>query len=150
MFDRALSRFFNGWMGSRDEFVWDFYREFRDEEYEDDMLQRRWLPKAVKGIQGFAVSEYELNEGITAEQFMRGLNLDREKETFEWIDLDARHPPRLLRFRPSKHHLFQSSKRPRTRLSSRRRYVSRSPIRERIRRSRFLRSLASILLRRHR
>jgi hypothetical protein len=40
MFDRALSRFFNGWMGSRDEFVWDFYREFRDEEYEDDMLQR--------------------------------------------------------------------------------------------------------------
>jgi hypothetical protein len=40
MFDRAMSRFFNGWMGSRVEFVWDFYREFRDEEYEDDMLQR--------------------------------------------------------------------------------------------------------------
>ncbi|KAJ7901599.1 hypothetical protein B0H13DRAFT_2663935 [Mycena leptocephala] len=92
MFDRALSRFFNGWMGSRDEIVWDFYREFQDEEYKNDILRRRWLPKAVKGIQSFAVSEYELNEGITAEQFMRGLNLDREKGTFEWIDLDEAAP----------------------------------------------------------
>ncbi|KAF7364816.1 hypothetical protein MVEN_00351700 [Mycena venus] len=92
MFDRALSRFFNGWMGSRDEFVWDFYREFRDEEYEDDMLQRRWLQKAVKGIQGFAITERELSDGITAEQFTRGLNLDREKGTFEWIDPDAAEP----------------------------------------------------------
>ncbi|KAJ7263188.1 hypothetical protein B0H12DRAFT_295073 [Mycena haematopus] len=90
MFDRALSRFFNGWMGSRDEFVWDFYREFRDEEYEDDMLQRRWLQKAVKG--GFAITEHELNEGITADQFMLGLNLDREKGTYEWIDHDAPAP----------------------------------------------------------
>ncbi|KAF8215027.1 hypothetical protein K438DRAFT_768949 [Mycena galopus ATCC 62051] len=93
MFDRALSRFFNGWMGSRDEFVWDFYREFRDEEYEDDMLQRRWLQKAVKGIQGFAVTEHELHEGITAEQFMEGLNLDRERGTYEWIDPDAPAAP---------------------------------------------------------
>ncbi|KAJ7143600.1 hypothetical protein C8R43DRAFT_1014699 [Mycena crocata] len=92
MFDRPLTRFFNGWMGSRDEFVWDFYREFRDEEYEDDMLQRRWLQKAVKGIQGFAVTETELNEGITAEQLMQGLHLDREKGTFEWIDPNAPAP----------------------------------------------------------
>jgi hypothetical protein len=51
-----------------------------------------WLQKAVKGIQGFAVTEQDLNDGITAEQFMRGLNLDREKGTFEWIDLDAPTP----------------------------------------------------------
>jgi hypothetical protein len=40
MFDRPLCRFFNRWMGSRDKFVWDFYCEFRDEEYKADILQQ--------------------------------------------------------------------------------------------------------------
>ncbi|KAJ7728912.1 hypothetical protein B0H16DRAFT_233408 [Mycena metata] len=92
MIDRALSRFFDGWMGSRDEFVWDFYCEFMNEEYKDDMLRRNWQRKAVIGIQGFAVTDHELNEGITAEQFMEGLNLDRERGTYEWIDPAAPAP----------------------------------------------------------
>jgi hypothetical protein len=40
MFDRAMTRFFNGWMGCRDVFMWDFYREFKNEEYKDDVLAR--------------------------------------------------------------------------------------------------------------
>ncbi|KAK6997257.1 hypothetical protein R3P38DRAFT_3370346 [Favolaschia claudopus] len=92
MFDRPLCRFNNGWMGSRDEFVWDFYREFRDEEYEDDMLRRRWLQKAVKGIQEFSITEQELQDGISAEDYMRGLELDREMATFRWVVEDAPEP----------------------------------------------------------
>ncbi|KAJ6504712.1 hypothetical protein C8R47DRAFT_155895 [Mycena vitilis] len=52
MFDRTLTRFFNGWMGCGEVFIWDFYREFRDEEYKDDVLARRWAQKVPKGIQG--------------------------------------------------------------------------------------------------
>jgi hypothetical protein len=40
MFDRTLTRFFNGWMGCSEVFIWDFYWEFKDEEYKDDMLAR--------------------------------------------------------------------------------------------------------------
>ncbi|KAF7298682.1 hypothetical protein MIND_00815400 [Mycena indigotica] len=85
MFDRPLSRFVTGWMGSRDEFVYDFFREFKEEEYEDDMISKRWMQKVQKGIQGFVVTEDELNEGITAEQHMHGLQLDRENKTFAWV-----------------------------------------------------------------
>ncbi|KAJ7790051.1 hypothetical protein B0H14DRAFT_2941306, partial [Mycena olivaceomarginata] len=88
-FDRAMARFFNGWMGSRDEFVWDFYREFRNGEYEDDILQRSWLQKVVGGIRSFAITEAELKDGITAEQFTRGLVFDREKGTFDWTERDG-------------------------------------------------------------
>ncbi|KAJ7908535.1 hypothetical protein B0H13DRAFT_2016430 [Mycena leptocephala] len=88
-FDRAMARFFKGWMGSRDEFVWDFYREFRNREYEDDILQRSWLQKVVGGIRSFAITEAELKDGITAEQFMRGLVFDREKGTFDWTERDG-------------------------------------------------------------
>ncbi|KAJ7877280.1 hypothetical protein B0H13DRAFT_2347231 [Mycena leptocephala] len=82
-FDRAMACFFKGWMGSRDGFVWDFYREFKNGECEDDILQRSWLQKVVGGIRGFAIREAELKDGIMAEQFMRGLVFDREKETFD-------------------------------------------------------------------
>ncbi|KAJ7810166.1 hypothetical protein B0H14DRAFT_3480857 [Mycena olivaceomarginata] len=85
-FDRAMARFFKGWMGSRDEFVWDFYR---NGEYEDDILQRSWLQKVVGGIRSFAITEAELKDGITAEQFMRGLVFDREKGTFDWTERDG-------------------------------------------------------------
>ncbi|KAJ7829712.1 hypothetical protein B0H13DRAFT_2434948 [Mycena leptocephala] len=88
-FDRAMARFFKGWMGSRDEFVWDFYREFRNREYEDDILQRSWPQKVVGGIRSFAITEAELKDGITAEQFMRGLVFDREKGTFDWTERDG-------------------------------------------------------------
>jgi hypothetical protein len=40
MFDRPLTRFFNGWLGCRDLFMLDFYNEFKEEEYKDDMLSR--------------------------------------------------------------------------------------------------------------
>ncbi|KAF7354916.1 hypothetical protein MSAN_01406400 [Mycena sanguinolenta] len=84
MFDRALTRFFNGWMGCSDMFIWDFYREFKDEEYKDDLLARRWSRKVSKGIRGFVITEQELLEGITAEQFTSGLVVDRANATFEW------------------------------------------------------------------
>ncbi|CAK5270635.1 unnamed protein product [Mycena citricolor] len=95
MLDRVLTRFFNGWMGVRDEFVWDFYREFRDEEYQDDMVGRRWHGKAVKGIQGFAVTETQLVQGITREQFTDGLVVDHEHKTYRWEvpEADPVSPP---------------------------------------------------------
>ncbi|KAJ6577647.1 hypothetical protein B0H19DRAFT_566179 [Mycena capillaripes] len=98
MFDRALTRFFNGWMGCRDEFIWDFYLEFKEEEYKDDVLSRRWAQKVPKGIQGFVVTEQELVDGITADQFMSGFAIDREKQTFEWsvkpeVELAPPEPP---------------------------------------------------------
>ncbi|KAJ7877561.1 hypothetical protein B0H14DRAFT_2712665, partial [Mycena olivaceomarginata] len=65
------------------------YREFRNGEYEDDILQRSWLQKVVGGIRSFAITEAELKDGITAEQFTRGLVFDREKGTFDWTERDG-------------------------------------------------------------
>ncbi|KAJ7342644.1 hypothetical protein DFH08DRAFT_811717 [Mycena albidolilacea] len=68
MFDRPLCRFFNGWMGSRDKFVWDFYC---------------WDQK---------FSQREIEEGITAEQFTRGLMVNRENGMYVWNGPDAPVP----------------------------------------------------------
>lgn len=102
-FDRAMTRFFNGWMGCSDEFISDFYHEFRDEEYKDDLLVRSasfelcdtcpslifsiigWAQKVPKGIQGFVITEQELVDGITADQFTAGLTIDREHQTYAWV-----------------------------------------------------------------
>jgi hypothetical protein len=43
MFDRVMTRFFVGWMGCRDVFVEEFYKEFKDEEYKEDVVRRSAL-----------------------------------------------------------------------------------------------------------
>ncbi|KAJ6583958.1 hypothetical protein DFH09DRAFT_264234 [Mycena vulgaris] len=94
MFDRAMTRFFNGWMGCRDVFLWDFHREFREEEYKDDLLARRWAQKVPKGIQGFVITEQELIDGLTADQLQAGLILNRDDSTFGWAaEPEVEHPP---------------------------------------------------------
>jgi hypothetical protein len=50
MFDRAMTRYFNGWMGCSEVFIADFYHEFRDEEYKDDLLARSAFPKLLSTI----------------------------------------------------------------------------------------------------
>ncbi|KAJ7764063.1 hypothetical protein B0H14DRAFT_2633625 [Mycena olivaceomarginata] len=45
--------------------------------------------KLSAGIRSFAITEAELKDGITAEQFMRGLVFDREKGTFDWTERDG-------------------------------------------------------------
>ncbi|KAJ7182005.1 hypothetical protein C8R46DRAFT_1186860, partial [Mycena filopes] len=84
-FDRVLHRFFNGWMGCRETFVSHFYDEFKDDEYKDDALARRWAQKVPKGIQGFSCTEEEIVDGIGPETLHAGLKIDRLDATFEWI-----------------------------------------------------------------
>ncbi|KAK7007152.1 hypothetical protein R3P38DRAFT_2361085, partial [Favolaschia claudopus] len=83
-FDRTLTRFSNGWMGCADEFVWDFFQEFGDEEYKRDVLTRLWVNKVLKGIRGFTLTEVELLEGMSAQQFMAGLVFRDTDQTSEW------------------------------------------------------------------
>ncbi|KAJ7182030.1 hypothetical protein C8R46DRAFT_1186868 [Mycena filopes] len=84
-FDRVLHRFFNGWMGCRETFVSHFYDEFKDDEYKDDALARRWAQKVPKGIQGFSCTEEEIVDGIGPETLHAGPKIDRLDATFEWI-----------------------------------------------------------------
>ncbi|KAK7041257.1 hypothetical protein R3P38DRAFT_3179891 [Favolaschia claudopus] len=99
-FDRTLTRFFNGWMGCADEFVWDFFQEFGDEEYKDDVLTRLWVNKVLKGIQSFTLTEVELLEGISAQQFMAGLVLRDTNQTPEWTTPNSPLPVDMLHLTP--------------------------------------------------
>ncbi|KAJ7804453.1 hypothetical protein B0H14DRAFT_3486196 [Mycena olivaceomarginata] len=85
MFDRVMTRFFVGWMGCRDVFVEEFYKEFKDEEYKEDVVRRRWAQKVVcPGIGGFTLTTRELKDGGDAHEFLSGLTLDRDNLTFHF------------------------------------------------------------------
>lgn len=60
-----------------------------------------WLQKVVNGIQSFAITEAELNDGITAEQFMQGLVFDRENGRFDWIERDVPEPTPVVVHAPA-------------------------------------------------
>ncbi|KAJ7249886.1 hypothetical protein C8J57DRAFT_1355889 [Mycena rebaudengoi] len=84
-FDRALTRYWYHWLVMRDEFVRDFWREFGEEEYKIDVLERGWGQWVLKGHKGFALTKAEVVDGITAAKFMHGLIVDKENRTFEWV-----------------------------------------------------------------
>ncbi|KAJ7922054.1 hypothetical protein B0H13DRAFT_2655795 [Mycena leptocephala] len=85
MFDRVMTGFFVGWMGCQDVFVKEFYKEFNDEEYKEDIVRRRWSQKVVcPGIGGFILTARDLRDGGDADEFLSGLTLDRDSLTFHY------------------------------------------------------------------
>ncbi|KAJ6452388.1 hypothetical protein C8R47DRAFT_1169188 [Mycena vitilis] len=88
-FDRALHRYWHDWLIMRDEFVRDFFREFGEEEYQVDVLKFTWSRWVLKGHKGFTLTAGESADGITAEQFMRGLVINEATNTFEWRTSDS-------------------------------------------------------------
>ncbi|KAJ7171501.1 hypothetical protein C8R46DRAFT_1033101 [Mycena filopes] len=83
-FDRALRRYWHDWLIMRDEFVRDFWREFGEEEYQGDVLKLNWGAWVLRGHKGFTLTKAEVADGITAEEFVRGLVIDEERGTFWW------------------------------------------------------------------
>ncbi|KAJ7779729.1 hypothetical protein B0H16DRAFT_1499687 [Mycena metata] len=91
-FDRALRRYWHRWLVSRDEFVRDFWREFGEEEYEGDVLKLGWGQWVLKGHKGFAVTKQEVLNGITMEEFIKGLVVDEDEGTFQWLPSTTESP----------------------------------------------------------
>lgn len=90
MFDRVLTRFYHHWFISREWSLKHFYQEFQEEEYQVDILRNGkfvslfqrilelnyvtdWARWSFKGHKGFRLTKEEIQNGIPAEDFMRGL-----------------------------------------------------------------------------
>ncbi|EFI26963.1 hypothetical protein CC1G_15364 [Coprinopsis cinerea okayama7 len=73
MFDRALTRFYRKWMVGREWSLRRFWEDYGEEEYEADVLKHDWARWVLKGHKGFLLTKEEVDNGITAEQFMAGL-----------------------------------------------------------------------------
>ncbi|KAJ6562116.1 hypothetical protein B0H19DRAFT_1143614 [Mycena capillaripes] len=84
LFDRALHRYWHEWLIMRDEFVRDFFREFGEEEYQNDILKYVWSRWVIKGHKGFTLATKEVADGITANEFMDGFVVGGDAGTFEW------------------------------------------------------------------
>ncbi|KAJ7826787.1 hypothetical protein B0H14DRAFT_1244373 [Mycena olivaceomarginata] len=84
LFDRALHRYWHEWLIMRDEFVRDFFREFGEEEFQRDVLKLTWSRWVLKSHKGFALTKAEIDNGISAAEFMGGFVVDDPKGTFEW------------------------------------------------------------------
>ncbi|KAJ7473149.1 hypothetical protein B0H11DRAFT_2282661 [Mycena galericulata] len=95
MFDRALRRYWHHWLIMRDEFVRDFWREFGEEEFQEDVLKLTWSRWALKGHKGFVVSNEEVADGVTAGAFMRGFVVDEDAGTFEWNEALEETPHKI-------------------------------------------------------
>ncbi|KAJ7679920.1 hypothetical protein B0H17DRAFT_1232732 [Mycena rosella] len=91
-FDRALRRYWYDWLVMRDEFVRDFWREFREEEFASDILKLGWSQWVLKGHKGFTLTKKEVAEGITTEEFTKALIIDEEADTFEWNESPQAQP----------------------------------------------------------
>ncbi|KIK56484.1 hypothetical protein GYMLUDRAFT_61934 [Collybiopsis luxurians FD-317 M1] len=74
-FDRALARFRLKWFLSNPAQVQEFWETYQEEEYKKDILKFDWRRWAIKGHKGFELTEHEITNGISAENFMRGLKL---------------------------------------------------------------------------
>ncbi|KAF7342378.1 hypothetical protein MVEN_01826700 [Mycena venus] len=77
-FDRALHRYWHDWLIMRDEYLRDFFREFGEDEYRGDVLKLTWSRWVVKGHKGFTLTAAECANGISAEEFMKGLVIDND------------------------------------------------------------------------
>ncbi|KAJ7758955.1 hypothetical protein DFH07DRAFT_447380 [Mycena maculata] len=96
LFDRALHRYWHDWLIMRDEFVRDFFREFGEAEYREDVLKLPWGRWVLKGHKGFTLTNQEVADGITADDFMKGLVVDEKARKFEWNESpeEAEAPPK--------------------------------------------------------
>ncbi|KAJ7493986.1 hypothetical protein FB451DRAFT_450417 [Mycena latifolia] len=84
LFDRALRRYWHDWLIMRDEFVRDVWREFGEEEFRGDVLKLGWGQWVLRGRKGFTLTKKEVAEGITAEEFTKGLVVNEDARTFAW------------------------------------------------------------------
>ncbi|KAJ6568013.1 hypothetical protein DFH09DRAFT_1155623 [Mycena vulgaris] len=87
LFDRALRRYWYGWLISRDEFVRAFWREFGEEEYAGDVLKLGWGQWVLKDHKGFTLTKQEVANGISAAEFTEGFVVYDDAGTFEWIEV---------------------------------------------------------------
>ncbi|KAJ7747797.1 hypothetical protein B0H16DRAFT_1554588 [Mycena metata] len=91
-FDRALHRYWHDWLIMRDEFVRDFFREFGEDEYRQDVLKYAWNRWVLKGHKGFTLTTAEGANGITADEFMEGFVIEQDAGRFEWRDSSSDTP----------------------------------------------------------
>jgi len=103
-FDRVLTRFYHRWFISRDRFLRLFWEEFDADEYENDILKHGtyfqrlhvriwqlascldWVRWSVKGHKGFTLTKDEIQYGVTAQQFMFGLEKNAQGGWFWTVD----------------------------------------------------------------
>ncbi|KAJ7694743.1 hypothetical protein B0H14DRAFT_3530526 [Mycena olivaceomarginata] len=64
-FDRALLRYWHRWLLSRDGFVEDFWKEFGEEDFEQDVLAFDWSAWVLKDHKGFFLTKEEARNGIS-------------------------------------------------------------------------------------
>ncbi|KAF9072067.1 hypothetical protein BDP27DRAFT_1445899 [Rhodocollybia butyracea] len=72
-FDRALARYRLKWFIPTPAQVKEFWEIFHEDEYQRDGLKFDWRRWALKGHAGFSLTDLDITQGITAEQFMSGL-----------------------------------------------------------------------------
>ncbi|KAJ6467875.1 hypothetical protein C8R45DRAFT_474910 [Mycena sanguinolenta] len=84
-FDRALRRYWHRWLVMRDEFVRDFWREFEEDEFKEDVLKLGWYTWVLKGHKGFYLTKDEVTNGLTSDDFLREFVVDEQKKTFAWV-----------------------------------------------------------------
>ncbi|KAJ4466764.1 hypothetical protein J3R30DRAFT_3583508 [Lentinula aciculospora] len=80
-FDRALVRYRLKWFISNPSQVEEFWRTFQEDQYTKDTVKFDWRRWALKGYRGFMLTEVEITNGITAEQFLLGL----KQKNDEWF-----------------------------------------------------------------
>ncbi|KAK0200657.1 hypothetical protein DFS33DRAFT_1386580 [Desarmillaria ectypa] len=73
MFDMTLIRYRMGWFLSEPKHLKEFWQMYGDEEYQKDAVKFDWKRLALKGIKGFKLDEEQIEGGITATEWMRGL-----------------------------------------------------------------------------
>ncbi|KAJ7088038.1 hypothetical protein B0H15DRAFT_1022606 [Mycena belliarum] len=91
-FDRALLRYWHDWLIMRDEFVRDFWREFGEEDYAEDVLKLNWGTWVLRGHKGFTLTKHEVASGISVAEFMEGFVVDEATGAFKWIEESAESP----------------------------------------------------------
>ncbi|KAJ3990930.1 hypothetical protein F5050DRAFT_1898755 [Lentinula boryana] len=72
-FDRALARYRLKWFISSPSQVEEFWHTFQEEVYKKDVIKFDWRRWALKGHRGFMLTDDDISNGVSAEQFISGL-----------------------------------------------------------------------------
>ncbi|KAK0437084.1 uncharacterized protein EV420DRAFT_1589089 [Desarmillaria tabescens] len=73
IFDTALVRYRMGWLLSEPKHLKEFWEMYGEEEYRKDVVKFDWKKLVLRGIKGFKLDEEQVEDGITAIQWMSGL-----------------------------------------------------------------------------
>ncbi|PPQ71237.1 hypothetical protein CVT24_009528 [Panaeolus cyanescens] len=85
MFDRVLTRFYHKWFLSGDYYLEAFWKEFGEEEYQENILKYDWARWAYRGHKGFSLTKEEVLNGKTAQEFTYGLALMGDTGVWRWL-----------------------------------------------------------------